>query len=35
MFNADKDVDELVSARAIIFNRLGSTGVKIGCGRET
>jgi len=35
MFNAGKGVDELVSAGAIIFKRLGSTGIKIGCGRET
>jgi hypothetical protein len=34
MFNAVKGFDELVSARAIIFSRLGGTGVKIGCGRE-
>jgi hypothetical protein len=34
-FDASEGVDNLVSARVITFNRLGDTGVKIGCGRET
>jgi hypothetical protein len=34
-FDVVKVVDELVMASVGIFSRLGTMGVKIGCGRET
>jgi hypothetical protein len=35
MFDAVKEVNELVSASAGVFGRLGVMGIKIGCTRET
>jgi hypothetical protein len=35
MFDAVKEVDEFVPARAGIFSRLGAMRVKIGCTRGT
>ena len=34
MFNAVKELNELVLASARIINRLGAIGVKMGCTRE-